>query len=92
MQFLRSLIFNLFLYTGIASVFLIALPTLLLPSIFTLIFGKLLGHYVIFLVRIFLSTKVEIKGTENIPKDESSLIYRGKFNMSGLMENIKKNH
>ena len=74
MQFLRSLIFNLFLYTGIASVFLIALPTLLLPSIFTLIFGKLLGHYVIFLVRIFLSTKVEIKGTENIPKDEKYFV------------------
>tara|TARA_Y100000590_G_C15682996_1_gene1000522 strand:- start:124 stop:723 length:600 start_codon:yes stop_codon:yes gene_type:complete len=33
-------------------------------------FGKFLGHYVIFIVRFFLNTKVEIKGIENIPKNE----------------------
>ena len=70
MQFLRSLFFNIFLYTGIVVVFLVALPTLFLPPIFTLMFGKFLGHYVIFIVRIFLSTKVEIKGIENLPKSE----------------------
>ncbi len=70
MQFLRSLLFNIFLYTGIILVFLIALPTLFLPPIFTLMFGKFLGHYVIFIVRFFLNTKVEIKGIENIPKNE----------------------
>ena len=70
MQFLRSLLFNIFLYTGIILVFLIALPTLFLPPIFTLMFGKFLGHYVIFIVRFFLNTKVEIKGLENIPKNE----------------------
>ena len=70
MQFLRSLLFNIFLYTGIISVFLIALPALLLPPIFTLKFGKFLGHYVIFILRIFLNTRVEIRGSENIPKNE----------------------
>ena len=70
MQFLRSLLFNIFLYTGIILVFLIALPTLFLPPIFTLMFGKFLGHYVIFIVRLFLNTKVEIRGLENIPKNE----------------------
>ena len=70
MLLLRSLLFNLFLYTGIVVVFLIALPTLFLPSKFTLFFGKLLGHYVIFVVKIFLNTQVEIKGTDNIPKAE----------------------
>jgi len=58
MLLLRSLLFNLFLYTGIVAVFLIALPTLFLPPQFTLIFGKCLGHYVVFIVRIFLATKV----------------------------------
>ena len=66
MLLLRSLLFNLFLYTGIVVVFLIALPTLFLPSKFTLFFGKLLGHYVIFVVKIFLNTQVEIKGADNI--------------------------
>jgi len=68
MLLIRSLIFNIFLYTGIVLVFLIAIPTLLLPSKFTLFFGKFLGHYVVFIVRFFLNTKVEFKGIENIPK------------------------
>ena len=74
MQFLRSLFFNIFLYTGIVVVFLAALPTLFLPPIFTLMFGKFLGHYVIFAVRIFLNTKVEIKGIENLPKSEKYFV------------------
>ena len=68
MLLLRSLLFNIFLYTGIVFVFLLALPTLIMPPKFTLFFGKFLGHYVIFLVNFFLKTKVEIKGFDNIPK------------------------
>jgi len=68
MSFLRSLLFNFFLYAGISIVFLIALPALFLPVKITLIFGKFLGHYVVFIVRVFLNTKVEFKGKENIPK------------------------
>ena len=68
MSLLRSLLFNLFFYTGIVVVFIIALPALILPPKITLIFGKFLGHYVVFIVRIFLNTKVEFKGIENIPK------------------------
>jgi len=74
MLLLRSLLFNLFLYIGIASVFLIALPTLFLPPKFTLFFGKCLGHYVILVVKIFLSTKVEFKGTENVPKTKKYFV------------------
>ena len=74
MLLLRSLLFNLFLYTGIVSVFFIALPTLFLPPKFTLLFGKFLGYYVIFIVKFFLNTKVEIKGTSNIPKNEKFFV------------------
>ena len=74
MLLIRSLIFNLFLYTGIVFIFLIAIPTILLPSKFTLFFGKFLGYYVVFVVRFFLSTKVEFKGTENIPKTEKYFV------------------
>ena len=74
MLLLRSLLFNLVLYTGIVVVFLIALPTLLLPPKFTLLFGKFLGHYVVFIVKIFLNTKVEFKGIENIPKSEKYFV------------------
>ena len=74
MLLIRSLIFNLFLYTGIVLVFLIAIPTLLMPPKFTLFFGKFLGHYVVFIVRFFLNTKVEFKGTENIPKTKKYFV------------------
>ena len=74
MLLVRSLLFNLFLYMGIIVVFLIAIPTLLLPTKITLIFGKFLGHYVVFVVRIFLNTKVEFKGIENIPKNEKYFV------------------
>ena len=74
MTLFRSFIFNIFLYLGIVFVFLIALPTLFLPPKFTLIFGKFLGHYVIFIVRFLLNVKVEIKGIDNIPKTEKFFV------------------
>ena len=74
MSILRSLIFNFFIYAGITVVFLIALPALFLPTKITLIFGKFLGYYVVFIVRIFLNTKVEFKGLENIPKNEKYFV------------------
>tara|TARA_E500000331_G_C17234799_1_gene704272 strand:+ start:674 stop:1381 length:708 start_codon:yes stop_codon:yes gene_type:complete len=74
MLLLKSLIFNFFLYVGIIFIFLIALPSLLLPSKVTLLFGKFLGYYVIFIVKFFLNTKIEIKGKDNIPKTEKYFI------------------
>jgi len=74
MLLIRSFLFNFFLYLGIIIVFLVALPTLFLPVKFTLLFGKFLGHYVIFIVRFFLNTKVEVKGINNIPKEEKYFV------------------
>ena len=45
-----------------------------MPPKITLLFGKFLGHYVIFILRIFLNTKVEFKGIENIPKTEKYFV------------------
>ena len=74
MSILRSLFFNFFLYTGIVLVFILALPSLFLPTKITLLFGKFLGHYVVFVVKIFLNTEVEFKGIENIPKTEKYFV------------------
>ena len=70
MLFIKSLLFSLFLYTGIILVFLVAFPTLFMPPKFALFFGKLLGYYVVFTVKFFLNTEVEFKGLQNIPKDQ----------------------
>ena len=74
MLLLRSLLFNFILYLGIVMVFLLAIPALILPEKITLFFGKLLGHYVVFILKIFLNTKVEFKGIENIPKNEKYFV------------------
>ena len=74
MKILRSLLFNFFLYLGIVVVFLIAVPALFLPTKITLLFGKFLGHYVVFTVKIFLGTEVEFKGIHNIPKTEKYFV------------------
>ena len=70
MQNIRSLLFNFFLYFGIIFVFLIAIPALILPSKVTLIFGKILAYYIIFILRIFLGTKVIFNGLENLKKNK----------------------
>ncbi len=74
MQFLKSLIFNFFLFFGIALVLIIALPTLALPKKSTLSFGKFLAHYVIFLVENILRSKVIFNGLENLKKKEKFFI------------------
>ena len=74
MLLLRSLIFNFFIYFGIVITFLIAIRALILPVKITLLFGKFLGNYVIYIVRIFLNTKVEFKGLNNIPKNEKYFV------------------
>ena len=74
MLILRSLLFNFFLYFGIIFVFLFAIPTLFFPAKATLICGKFLGQYVIFIVRFFLKTKIEIKGKNNIPKNDKYFV------------------
>ena len=53
------------------------MPLYDLPSKITSIFGKFLGHYVVFIVKVFLSTEVEFKGLENIPKNEKYFVFSG---------------
>ena len=74
MQFIKSLIFNIFLYSGIILVFIFAIPTLLLPSKFTLYCGKFLAYYIILLLKVILNTKVIFHGLENLKKEEKFFI------------------
>ena len=68
MQFIRSLIFNIFLYFGIIFIFLLAIPTLFLPNKLTLYFGKFLANYIILILKIILNSKVIFHGLENLKK------------------------
>ena len=68
MQFIKSLVFNIFLYSGLVFIFILAIPTLLLPSKFTLFFGRVSANYIVIILRIILNTKVVFHGLENLKK------------------------
>ena len=74
MQFIRSLVFNIFLYIGIVLVFVLAMPTLILPAKFTLYCGKFLAYYIVSILKLFLNTKVIFHGLENLKKVEKFFI------------------
>ena len=74
MQFIKSLVFNIFLYTGLVLIFILAIPTLLLPSKFTLFFGRLSANYMVFIMRLILNTKVFFHGIENLKRTEKFFV------------------
>ena len=74
MQFIKSLIFNFFLYIGISLVFILAIPTLILPAKFTLYCGKFLAYYIILILKLFLNTKVIFHGLDNLQKTKKFFI------------------
>ena len=74
MQFIRSLIFNIFLYVGLIAIFILAIPTLVLPSKFTIFFGRLSARYIVLILRIILNTKVIFHGLENLKKVDNYFV------------------
>jgi len=68
MQFIKSLVFNIFLYVGIILVFILAIPTLILPAKFTLYCGKFLAYYIIVILKLVLNTRVIFHGLKNLEK------------------------
>ena len=74
MQLIRSLVFNIFLYIGLITIFILAIPTLVLPSKFTIFFGRLSAKYIVLILRIFLNTKVIFHGIENLKKIDNYFV------------------
>ena len=70
----RDILFSFFFFLGIIFISIIFLPTLLLPQKFVLYGGKLMGHWSSICLKIFLSTKITIKGKENILNNEKFFI------------------
>ena len=71
---IRSALFSIFFFTGLVIVCIIFLPTFFMPKKFTLYGGRLLGYWSKFCLKFFLSTKIIVKGKENIVKDEKFFI------------------
>ncbi len=71
---IRNSIFSIFFFSGIIIISLIFLPAFFLPQKIVLFGGKLMGYWTGFCLKFFLSTKIVIKGAENIIKDEKFFI------------------
>jgi 1-acyl-sn-glycerol-3-phosphate acyltransferase len=71
---IRNAIFSTFFFIGIIIISLLFLPAFFLPQKIVLFGGKLMGHWTGFCLKIFLSTKIIIKGKENIVSYEKYFI------------------
>ena len=63
---IKNFLFSSFFFVGIIFISLIFLPSLFLPQKIVLIGGKMMGYWAGICLRIFLSTRIIIKGKENI--------------------------
>ena len=71
---IKRTFFNFFFFLGIIFICLIFLPSFFLPRKIVLFGGKLMGHWCKICLKIFLSTKIIVKGKENIIYNEKFFI------------------
>jgi 1-acyl-sn-glycerol-3-phosphate acyltransferase len=71
---IRNFLFSLFFFLGIIIISIVFLPTFFLPQKIVLFGGKIMGYWSSFCLQIFLSTKIVVKGKENIIKDKKFFI------------------
>ena len=71
---IRKFLFLFFFFIGIISISILFLPSLFMPSKIVLFGGKFMGYWSGICLRIFLSTKIIVKGKENIIKNEKFFI------------------
>ncbi len=71
---IRSILFSTFFFLGIVFISLIFIPTLIMPQRVVLYGGKMMGNWSSFCLKIFLSTKITIKGKENIIQNKKFFI------------------
>tara|TARA_B100000575_G_scaffold287858_1_gene286883 strand:+ start:1305 stop:2006 length:702 start_codon:yes stop_codon:yes gene_type:complete len=70
----RNILFSVFFFSGIILISIIFIPSFLLPQRIVLLGGKIMGYWSSFCLKIFLSTKITIKGSENIIHDKKFFI------------------
>jgi 1-acyl-sn-glycerol-3-phosphate acyltransferase len=71
---IRNFLFNIFFFIGIVLISIIFIPAFFLPQKITLIGGKIMGYWASFCLKFFLSTKLIVKGKENIINNKKFFI------------------
>jgi len=63
---IKNFLFSFFFFSGIILISVIFVPSFFFPQKIVLFGGKIMGYWTSFCLRLFLSTKIIIKGKENI--------------------------
>ena len=71
---IRNTLFLFFFFSGIIIISILFIPSLILPQKFVLFGGKLFGYWSMFCLKLFLNTKIKVKGRENIISKEKFFI------------------
>jgi len=71
---IKNFLFSFFFFLGIILISIVFIPALFLPKKIMLLGGKTMGHWASFCLRIFLSTKIIVKGKENIINNKKFFI------------------
>ena len=71
---IRNFLFLIFFYLGIIIISIVFLPSLFLPKKIVSLGGKLMGQWTGICLRLFLSTKIIVKGKENLITKEKFFI------------------
>tara|TARA_A100001015_G_scaffold243437_1_gene278384 strand:- start:406 stop:1104 length:699 start_codon:yes stop_codon:yes gene_type:complete len=71
---MKDYIFSFFFFLGIIIISIIFLPSFFLPKKIVIIGGKLMGYWTSICLKLFLSTKILVKGHENIITNEKFFI------------------
>ena len=71
---IRNTLFLFFFFSGIIIISILFIPSLILPQKVVLFGGKLFGYWSIFCLKLFLNTKIKVKGRENIISKEKFFI------------------
>ena len=71
---MKNYLFSFFFFFGIIIISIIFLPSFFLPRKIVIIGGKLMGFWTSICLRLFLSTKILVKGHENIITNEKFFI------------------
>tara|TARA_Y100001958_G_scaffold94987_1_gene65077 strand:+ start:52 stop:753 length:702 start_codon:yes stop_codon:yes gene_type:complete len=71
---IRNFLFSFLFFSGIIFISIIFLPSLLLPQKITLFGGKLMGYWSQYCLKIILSTKIVVKGKDNMINDKKFFI------------------
>ena len=71
---IRNALFYIFFFLGIVLICIIFLPSFFLPQKIVLFGGRIMGYWAAICLKIFLSTKIFIKGRENIIKNDKFFI------------------